>query len=90
MGSKKGDQMVLWKRRSYRIKALSEETNISPSNLKKAIYSGDLDAMKEGTDWLILAEDAEAYLQSLKTKTRKAQTGNQSVPTATPAYASGD
>lgn len=75
---------------SYRVKTLSAATDISISNLKKAIYRGDLQAAKEGTDWLILAEDAEAYLQSLKNKTRKAQTGIQSVATATPAYAFGD
>jgi hypothetical protein len=58
---------------SYRVKTLSQATDISISNLKKAIYRGDLRAAKEGTDWLILAEDADAYLQSLKAKTRKAQ-----------------
>ncbi|HEU0184563.1 MAG TPA: hypothetical protein VFS27_04565 [Blastocatellia bacterium] len=76
---------------SYRIKTLSQATDISASNLKKAIYRGDLRAAKEGTDWLILAEDAMAYLRSLPVpQMKKAQAGNQSLATAIPAHACGD
>jgi hypothetical protein len=59
---------------SYKIKTLAKVTDISQSQLKKAIYSGDLAACKNGVEWLILADDAMAYLKSLpRPKTKKAQ-----------------
>jgi hypothetical protein len=78
-------------RLAYSVNTFSEVTDISKSQIKKAIYRGDLVARKNGVVWLILAEDARAYLEALpKPKTRKAQEGNQSLPTATPACAFGD
>jgi hypothetical protein len=76
---------------SYNIDTLSKATDISHSQLKKAIYNGDLSARKNGVAWLILAEDAIAYLRSLpQPQMKKARAGNQSVTTATPAHACGD
>jgi hypothetical protein len=44
---------------SYNIDTLSKATDISHSQLKKAIYKGDLPARKNGVAWLILADAAQ-------------------------------
>jgi hypothetical protein len=56
---------------SYSINTFSDVTDISKSQIKKAIYSGDLPAVKNGVAWLILAEDARAYLRALPRPRRK-------------------
>jgi excisionase family DNA binding protein len=61
-------------RLSYSISTLSQLTDISKSQIKKAIYSGELPAVKNGVAWLVLAEDARAYLKALpRPRMRKAQ-----------------
>ena len=63
---------------SYNIQTLAAVTCISESQLKQAIYRGDLVASKNGVAWLILAEDADAYLKSLpKPKMRKASESSE-------------
>lgn len=70
-------------RLSYSVGTLSEVTDISKSQIKKAIYSGSLPARKNGVVWLILADDARAYLQGLpKAKTSKAQNHTDTVEVA--------
>jgi hypothetical protein len=76
---------------AYKVKTLAKVTDISQSQLKKAIYSGELSACKNGVEWLILAEDAQAYLKSLpKPRTKKAREGEVVSKATTPAHAFGD
>lgn len=61
-------------RLAYSVNTLSEVTDISKSQIKKAIYNGELPARKNGIAWLILADDAHAYLEGLpRPRVRKAQ-----------------
>ena len=64
---------------SYKVKTFAKVADISQSQIKKAIYAGDLIARKLGVEWLILAEDADAYLKSLpKPKMGKARESSES------------
>jgi len=69
-------------RLAYSVNTLSEVTDISKSQIKKAIYNGELAARKNGVVWLILAEDALAYLEALpKPQMKKARGSSESLAT---------
>ena len=57
---------------------MAKALDLSESSVKKLIYRGELPAVKHGAKWLILIEDAKAYLARLP-RQRKTRTKAEAV-----------